>query len=92
MTLGGEAVMFTRAKFRCLSVRKYQGTVWSPEGNNPNVGFLYEAEFHAVTDKNGENASFFASTPNGQLKLSTVRDDLFTPGQFYYLDFTASDN
>lgn len=82
--------MTTRAKFRCQSVRKYVSTIWDEEGKHPSQGFLYEVEFGAVTDKSGENASFFASTPSGSLRMSTVRDDLFVPGQEYYLDFTEA--
>lgn len=67
-----------RAKFTCSSVRKYRH--W-------NQGFLYEAEFTAVTSGSAENESFFASTPSGIIKISTVRDDLFVPGQDYYVEF-----
>ena len=70
-----------RAKFTCMSVRKYKG--WS--GTPP---FLYEYEFQAVTGPSEENKSFFASTPSGSLKMGAVRDDLFEPGKDYYLDFT----
>ena len=68
----------SRAKFACLAVtkRKYYG------------GFLFEYEFMAVTDGSEENKSFFASTPSGSLKLGAVRNDVFIPGESYYLDFT----
>lgn len=71
------------AKFTCTSVKKYRGWSGTPE-------FLYEYEFQAVTGNSEENKSFFASTPTGSLKMSAVRDDLFDPGQDYYLDFTPA--
>lgn len=72
--------MNTRAKFTCTSVRKYRH--W-----NAKEGFLYEAEFCVVTGDNPENKTFFASTPSGMIKVSTVRDDLFIPGNDYYVEF-----
>lgn len=78
-----------RAKFTCSSVRKYVSTVWL--NHQPRQGFCYEYEFYAVTGESGENASFFASTPSGNLRMSAVRDDLFVPGKSYYLDFTEAE-
>ena len=80
--------MPVRAKFVCSSVKKYATTTWIE--NNPTPGFAYEYEFYVVAGKDGENAKFFASTPSGSLKMSAVRDDLFVPGQSYYLDFSAA--
>lgn len=76
--------MPVRAKFTCTSVRKYRG--W---GGTPP--FLYEYEFQAVTGTSEENKSFFASTPSGNLKMAAVREDLFEPGQDYYLDFAQAE-
>lgn len=78
-----------RAKFQCHSVKKYSGTVW--HGNVHERGFLYAYEFGAVTGDKGENKSFFASTPSGSLRLDSVREDLFEPGKFYYLDFSEAE-
>lgn len=75
----------TRAKVTCTSVRKYKG--W---GSNPEP-FFFEAEFIPVTGTSEENKSFFASTPSGSIKLSTVREDHFEPGKSYYLDFTEAE-
>lgn len=74
--------MPTRAKFQCISQRKYKG--WG------GVDFLYEYELLAVTGKSEENDSFFASTPSGSLKIAVVRDNVFEPGKEYYLDFTEA--
>jgi hypothetical protein len=38
-----------------------------------------------------ENQSFFAATPNGDLSVTGVKDDLFEVGKEYYLDITESE-
>ncbi len=84
--------MKVRAKFTCISVKKYKSTVWN--GNQASEGFLYAYEFYPVTGgskASDENKSFFASTPSGELKMSAVRDDLFEPGKEYYLDFLPAE-
>lgn len=73
-----------RAKFRCDEMTKRKAG-W-PGG----VPFHYEYSFSAVTSGSEENESFFAATPNGEVKLRTVRDDLFEVGNEYYLDFTPA--
>jgi hypothetical protein len=73
-----------RAKVVCVGVRKYRG--W---GATPAPMF-YEAEFVPVAGGSPENDEFFASTPSGQLKLSTIRENHFTHGKLYYLDFTEA--
>jgi hypothetical protein len=75
--------MTTRAKFQCVSVKKYASSVWDKNGQNYQTGFLYAYEFQAVTDGSAENKSFFASTPTGNLSITAVRDDLFEPGKQY---------
>ena len=76
--------MTTRAKVTCVGVRKYRG--W---GSQPAPMF-WEAEFVPVTGDSTENKSFFASTPSGNIKLSTIREDHFEPGKSYYVDFTEA--
>lgn len=76
----------TRAKFHCNSMRKYESWIW--QGATHTTGWAYEYEFQAVAEDTEENKRFFASTPNGTLKLTAVRDDLFLPGKDYYLDFS----
>jgi hypothetical protein len=72
-----------RAEFQCVGVTKRRG--WG------GAEFVYDAEFQAVTANGGdENKSFFAATPSGSVRLSTVRDDLFQVGQHYYVDFAAA--
>lgn len=82
--------MSVRAKFHCSSMKKYENTVW--RDNKPSPGYTFAYEFHAVTGGKGdsENDEFFASTPSGNLTLASVRDDLFVPGQDYYLDFSPA--
>lgn len=74
----------TRAKFRCVGVTKrlsYYG-----QGSK----FTYDAEFQAVMDGSAENKSFFAATPSGNIKVSTLTVDTFEPGEEYYVDFTKA--
>jgi hypothetical protein len=81
--------MNTRAKFQCTSVKKYKSGVWDAEAKKVQDGFLYSYEFYPVTSSGtDENKKFFASTPSGNLELTAVREDLFVPGQYYYLDFS----
>lgn len=74
-----------RCKFRCTSITKREN--WD-KSKGP---FLYDYEFSAVTGDSDENKSFFAATPSGSLKVGTVKDDIFVPGQAYYLDITPAE-
>ncbi len=82
--------MSVRAKFTCVSMQKYESNVWDMAHQNTITGILYRYEFYPVTATSEENNTFFASTPTGSLQMSAVRDDLFVPGQNYYLDFTPA--
>jgi len=84
--------MTTRAKFQCNSVRKYRAQAYDPDTKQYTPTFQYEADFNAGTSGSPENVSFFASTPTGQLKMSTIKNDLFIPGQAYYVDFTPAED
>lgn len=75
--------MNTRAKFTCNEVSKRTG--WG--GHQ----FLYAAKFSVVISGSEENASFFASTPSGNIEVSTLKQDTFEVGKSYYVDFTAVD-
>lgn len=77
------------AKFKCFSQRKYEGTVWN--GSKTEQGMLYAYEMQAVSGGSAENNEFFGSTPSGNLTLSSVRDDLFEVGAYYYLNFTKAE-
>jgi hypothetical protein len=83
--------MVVKAKFRCASKTQYESTVWDENHENPRPGFVYSYEFSAVMDGSEENKKFYASTPGGSITLSAVRDDLFVPGHYYYLDFTPAE-
>ena len=67
-----------RSKFFCNTKTQRR------DGNR----FLYDYEFGAVTSGSEENKDFFAWTPSGNLKISSVTDGQFIPGQEYYLDIT----
>jgi hypothetical protein len=82
--------MNVRAKFQCHAKGQYEVTVWDEEHKNPQPGIAYRYEFYAVAGGSDENNKFFASTPGGSITLYAVRDDLFVPGQSYYLDFSAA--
>lgn len=71
----------TRAKFMCVSVKKQAN-----HGGNP--AFYYESEFAPVSGGSEENKQFFAWTPSGSIRLSTVIEDHFKAGKEYYVDFT----
>lgn len=75
-----------RAKYTCTSVSK--AVNWNL--NRAEQPFLYGYKFQVVSGNSPENKEFFASTPSGSLELNAVRDDLFVPGQDYYLDFTPA--
>lgn len=83
--------MRTRAKFTCVGVTKRRG--WGEHA------FVYEAELQAVTrtdvaptrDSAEENARFWAATPAGTIKLSTLAADHFAVGATYFVDFTPAD-
>lgn len=49
-------------------------------------GFLYEAEFYAVSGKDEESKKFFEATPFGNMKVGTFNADFFEPGKMYYID------
>lgn len=75
--------MKVRAKFKCSSVTKLVGY------NGP--AFLYSAAFSPVTSGSEENKQFFASTPSGEIKLTSILPDAFQPGQEYFVDFTPAE-
>jgi len=85
--------MTVRAKFECHSKGQYETTLWDEEHKNViGTGIAYRYDFYAVTRGNDENNKFYASTPGGSISLYAVRDDLFVPGQSYYLDFTQAES
>ena len=72
--------MFTRCKFICSKVTKIHDSY--------RKRFTYEAEFSAVYDNSEENKKFFECTPSGNLKLGVYKEDLFQPGNEYFLDIS----
>lgn len=71
-----------RCKFACISKREYRG--WR------NHSTLFEYEFTAVTGGSEDNSKFFAATPSGVLKVSTVTDGSFEVGKEYFLDLSLA--
>lgn len=79
----------TRCKFTCISVTKRRA--WS----GCKEPYHYDAEFSAVTSSapgqdREDSEPFWAATPSGDLKLSTILSDVFEPGRDYYLDLTPT--
>ncbi len=70
-----------RCMFVCNSITKKKR--WDKQ-----EGFLYEAEFSAISGKDEESKKFFEATPFGNLRVGTFNADLFIPGKSYYLDLT----
>ena len=85
--------MTVRAKYQCHAKGQYEVTIWNEDHTNvTGTGIAYKYEFYAVTGGSDENNKFFASTPGGSVSLYAVRDDLFVPGQYYYLDFSEANS
>lgn len=61
---------------------------------SPGNPVFHTAHLNAVysPDPATENHSFWKATPNAQVKARTLDRDLFTTGEFYYLDFVADEN
>lgn len=72
--------MSVRAKFKCeVVVSRANGS---------------EIELSPVTNDSDENRQFYAYTPGGSIKLSTVNAEAakqFVPGKDYYVDFTPAE-
>lgn len=79
--------MTVRAKFTCHERTERRGQIRNPVTGAWGPGSLWEFGFFVVTDGSAEDKAFFASTPSGQVKLGSVRSDLFEVGRNYYLDF-----
>ncbi len=75
-----------RCKFTCSSVTKRLSNTWDRDQGKSITRVVYDAKFFAVSSGSPENDQFFASTPAGELSVQTYREDLFVPGQDYYLD------
>ncbi len=72
-----------RCKFRCHS---------STKRTRYNGGFVWDFQFGAVTDGGAENKRFFDATPAGDIKVSSIQEDHFEVGNFYYVDFTPAED
>jgi hypothetical protein len=86
-----DPVKMVRAKFKCISVTKRLGSVRDPESGNWKDRPTFSYEFDAIVGGSKENDQFFASTPSGSIKLTSVRNDAFEVGKTYYLDFIPAE-
>jgi hypothetical protein len=87
--LGGN--MITRCKFHCHSVTKRQHSNYNYETKANDLSFVFSAEMSPVMGNSEENKKFFASTPTGEFKVGTIREDVFEPGKDYYLDISLAE-
>lgn len=78
-----------RCKFTCASVTKRLSNTYDRQAGKSVMRLVYDAKFFAVSSGSPENDQFFASTPSGELTVQTYREDLFVPGQDYFLTVTA---
>lgn len=74
-----------RCKFKCIDRHEFDAGGWHL--NVPREK-MYSFHFQVVYGDSPENKDFYNSTPGGYLMISSVKNDLFVPGQEYYLDFT----
>jgi hypothetical protein len=79
-----------RCKVKCVSVTKRLDQSWDSLTQKSYERFVYDAKFYPVSGGSEENKRFFASTPSGNIELSTIREDEFVPGKEYYIDFLCA--
>lgn len=76
-----------RMKVKCTSREESEGTRYDTEQkvHVPARMFAYRFAFVSGTDS-PENAKFWSATPSGEFRVSTVLQDAFELGGYYYLD------
>lgn len=86
--------MTIRAKFKCATITRSHMSVNVPKEESPNgykVKEVHTVEFQVAGDYgSAENKRFYASSPSGSIKLTTVHEGLFDIGKEYYVDFTEA--
>lgn len=71
----------------CQSVADYRSGTWSNES-------YAEVTLSPMYSNNPEDNQFSKATPSGSLKMivtTEVGKAYFTPGKYYYLDFTEAE-
>jgi hypothetical protein len=89
-----ETAMSVRAKFRVLRVEITQISTRTPGKDEYHATEMRTIILNPVYSSNpeSENAKFFASTPNGEIRLGTINPNAWSYFQIdkeYYIDFTA---
>jgi hypothetical protein len=77
-----------RAKFKVDSITKRKH--W--DKSKPDLSDIALSPV-VSSDPNSENSKFYAATPGGEIKLSTINSDAaaaFELGEEYYIDFTKA--
>lgn len=85
--------MAVRAKFTVQRIERYITGKKMPDGQWGS-GEVNNVVMTPVTGGNGENESFFASTPSGKIELGIINPDAleqFDLQKSYYVDFTPAD-
>lgn len=75
--------MICQSKKEMLTQKNLGDGKWGPSRQ-------WSFEFSPVYGTEGENKSFWESTPSGRLELSCIQEDLFEVGKSYYLDFIVA--
>ena len=72
-----------RAKFTVNSITR--SLHWQKD-----KGEIHNVKMQPVSGGSEEDKSFFASTPSGEISLSTIHPGMFELGKSYYVDFTKT--
>ena len=81
--------MKVRAKVQCYSIRESIYDSYKDGKTIRTPSWSYEFKF-AGGHESEENSKFWSASPNGSVKLDSVKQNLFEVGQWYYLDFTPT--
>lgn len=84
-----------RAKFKTQRIeRSLQSVVTGKDERGTKVWGMAEVHTTVLTPVSSgstENEMFYASTPSGEIKLTSIHPGLFELGKDYYVDFTPAD-
>lgn len=83
-----------QCKFQCNLITRKMGIQWDYDANQNIQVPVFEIDLYpvvAVSDRDHPNSKFYASTPAGHLKISTINEeaaDMFVQGEEYTIDIT----
>ena len=81
--------MKVRAKVQCISVTEsiYDSYKEGAVTRTPSWSYVFK---FAGGHESEENKKFWEYSPDGQLQLRALRENLYEVGQWYYLDWTPT--